>query len=471
MAMWKSSWVLVAVLALLNALVVPVAGASDLPPGGTFIDDDGSAHEPDIEALAAAGITKGCAPELYCPDDPVTRGQMASFILRSVDGLVPATRDWFPDDAGSVHEADIDVIAENGITLGYTDGRFGPLDPVTRGQMASFLVRALRDLAPATKDWFPDDAGSVHEADIDVIAENGIALGYADGTFRPHASISRAEMASMLVRALGLTPIVPPSRTIEVSAYFLLDSLGDDPIGPGPFLVPVARDISTPAAPATPTMQWLLDGPSEAERLGLPSISTAVPDGTRLLGLTVANGVATVDLSSEFASGGGSLSMLARVAQVVYTLTQFPTVDEVAFAIEGVPVDVLGGEGLMLDSYRTRDGFLGTGLLPSVFVDTPAWGGASLNPMRITGRTAAFEAEFTVTIVDADGLILVEQDVLAGGEQVMGPGGPLWTSFDVTVPYSVDRTQVGALIVWARSAMDGSQIAVREYPVTLTPAG
>ena len=408
--MWKSTWVLVAVLALLNALVVPVAQAAELAPGGTFIDDDANAHEPDIEALAAAGITKGCAPERYCPGDPVSRGQMASFITRSVDGLIPATKDWFPDDTGSVHEADINVIAENGITIGYTDG-----------------------------------------------------------TFRPHASISRAEMASMLVRALGLTPIIPPPRTTEVAAYFLLDSLGDDPIGPGPFLVPVARDILTPAAPATPTVQWLLDGPREAERLGMPSISTAVPEGTRLLGLTVANGVATVDFSAEFASGGGSFSMLARVAQVVYTLTQFPTVDEVSFAIEGVAVDVLGGEGLMLDSYGTRDGFLGVGLLPSVFVDTPTWGGESANPMRITGRTATFEGEFTVAIVDANGLILTEQNVLAGGLQVMGPGGPLWTGFDVTVPYAVDKTQVGALIVWARSAMDGSQIAVREYPVTLSP--
>ncbi len=469
--MRKRHPMLLTALAVMFAIAAPVATAQELPPGGTFVDDDGSVHEPAIEALVAAGITQGCAADRYCPNDPVTRGQMASFIARAVDGLAPATRDWFPDDTGSVHEADIDIIAEHGITIGYPDGRFGPLDPVTRGQMASFLSRALDDLAPATKDWFPDDSGSVHEPDIDIIAENGITIGYTDGTFRPNALISRAEMATMLVRALGLTPITPPPRTVEVAAYFLLASLGDDPIGPGPFLVPVARQISTPAAPATPTMAWLLAGPSQPEQDGLPALSTAIPSGTRLLGLAVANGVATVDLSSEFASGGGSLSMLARVAQVVYTLTQFPTVDEVAFEIEGVAVDVLGGEGLMLDSYRTRDGFLGVGLLPLVFVDRPAWGGETTNPMRIVGRTAAFEGEFRVTIVDSNGLILTEQNLLAQGPQVMAPGGPLWTSFDVTIGYTVDQPQVGALIVWARSAMDGSQIAVREYPVLLVPAG
>lgn len=400
--------VLSTVVALMVATAGTGAGAQTLPPGGTFTDDDGSVHEPAIEALVAAGITEGCAPDLYCP-----------------------------------------------------------LDSVTREQMASFLARAVEDLAPATQDWFTDDDGSVHEADINIIAENGITLGYADGTYRPETLISRGEMATMLMRALGLSPIYPPPRTLEVAAYFLMDSLVGDPIG-GPFLVPVARTISTPAVPGSPTMEALLDGPTQPESDGVPSISTAIPAGTELLGLTVADGVATVDLSSEFETGGGSLSILARVAQVVYTLTQFPTVDKVTFEIEGMPIDVLAGEGLILDSYGTREGFLGVGLLPSIFVDQPIWGGASSAPMRIVGRTATFEGSFELAIVDADGLIIAEQDVTADGEQIMAPGGPLWISFDVTVGYTVDRVQTGALIVWAESS-DGTQMAVREYPVILVP--
>jgi hypothetical protein len=462
---------LLTAVALMFLTAVPPLDAQELGPGGTFIDDDGSVHEPAVEAIHAAGITQGCAADRYCPTDPVTRGQMASFIVRAVDGLAPATKDWFPDDTFSVHEADINVVAENGIVLGYVGGSFGPSDPVTRGQMASFLARAIDDFAPATRDWFPDDDGSVHESDINVIAENGLTLGYTDGTYRPASLISRGEMATMLMRALGLEPIQPPPRDVEVSAYFLMESLGDDPLGPGPFLVPVARRIATPAAPATPSMEWLLAGPTQAEKEGGPSLSSAIPVGTSLLGLVVAEGVAIVDLSSEFASGGGSFSLLGRVAQVVYTLTQFPTVDEVSFKIDGTPVDVLGGEGLVLDSYRTRDGFLGSGLLPSIFVDSPAWSGETANPMRIVGRTATFEAEFRLAILDAEGLILVEQNVIAQGNQVTAPGAPIWTSFDVTVGFAVGRTQTGALIVWAVSAVDGSQIAVREYPVHLVSAG
>ena len=465
----RTALALLAALAMMLVTAAPSAQAQDLPPGGTFTDDDGSVHEPAIEALVAAGITEGCAEELFCPHGAVTRGQMASFLARAVDSLVPATTDWFDDDATSGHQGDINILAENGIAFGYGNRMFGPDDPVTRGQMASFLVRALDSLVPATTDWFDDDDGSIHEADINVIAHNGVTVGYADGTYRPAAFISRAEMATMLTRALGLTPIQPPPRLTEVSAYFMMSSFGNDPIGPGPFLVPVAREVSTPAAPGTPTMEWLLDGPTQSETAGIPSITTAIPAGTELLGLSVTNGVATVDLSSEFASGGGSFSFLSRVAQVVFTLTQFPTVDEVAFEIEGEPVDVLGGEGLLLDAYDTREGFLGTGLLPSVFVDQPVWSGDTDNPMRIVGRTAAADGKFVLAIVDADGLILTEQDVVAQGAESTAPGGPLWVSFDVTVAYMVDEAQVGALIVWTESVIDGSQIAVREYPVTLAP--
>ena len=111
--------------------------------GDTFSDDDGSVHEPNIEALAAASVTGGCSEGLFCPDDPVTRAQMASFIVRGIDGLTPASTDYFEDDTGSTHEANINIVAENAITLGCGDGLYCPADTVTRGQMAAFLFRAL----------------------------------------------------------------------------------------------------------------------------------------------------------------------------------------------------------------------------------------------------------------------------------------------------------------------------------------
>jgi S-layer homology domain len=105
-----------------------------------FVDDDGSIHEFSIEDIAEAGITVGCGGNRFCPDQAVTRGQMASFLTRALD-LPASPDDWFDDDDNSVHDEAIDSIAEAGITKGFSDGTFRPEEPVTRAQMASFLDR------------------------------------------------------------------------------------------------------------------------------------------------------------------------------------------------------------------------------------------------------------------------------------------------------------------------------------------
>ena len=131
----------------------PSLGALEPGLSGRFVDDDGSIFEADIEWLAAAGITKGCNPPLnnrFCPDREVTRGQMAAFLHRALDGLVSVGGAVdFVDDDGSIFEADIEWLAAAGITKGCNpplNNRFCPDREVTRGQMAAFLHRALRDL-------------------------------------------------------------------------------------------------------------------------------------------------------------------------------------------------------------------------------------------------------------------------------------------------------------------------------------
>jgi hypothetical protein len=145
----KASLTVLVVVAVLGTVLAssseqPLAAAT-----GRFGDDDGSIHESDIEAIAAAGITLGCSADgqSFCPNDAVTRGQMASFLARGL-GLSSGGASRFGDDNGSVHESDIEAIAAAGITFGCSaDGQsFCPNDAVTRGQMASFLARSL-DLA------------------------------------------------------------------------------------------------------------------------------------------------------------------------------------------------------------------------------------------------------------------------------------------------------------------------------------
>ena len=89
-----------------------------------FGDDDGSTHEDAINALAATGITQGCTTTSFCPEEEVTRGQMASFLARALD--LPTGPDAFGDDDGSTHEDAINALAATGITQGCTTTSFCP---------------------------------------------------------------------------------------------------------------------------------------------------------------------------------------------------------------------------------------------------------------------------------------------------------------------------------------------------------
>ncbi len=253
------------------------------------------------------------------------------------------------------------------------------------------------------------------------------------------------------------TTTPPAPGTTSLSVYFFLDDTGQTS-RPGPFLVPVRREVARTQAVATVALSELLAGPTPDERSA--AISSAIPDRTLLLGLTIDDGVATVDLSREFESGGGSMSMFGRIAQVVYTLTQFSTVEQVLFRLDGEPVEVFSGEGILLADPVGRDDYLD--MVPTILVDRPAYGGELGNPARLVGVAIVFEATFQVAIVDADGVILAETTA-------MTDEGNAWGDFDVTIPYQVERPQMGSLIVWVYSARDGSQIDTREYPVWLTP--
>lgn len=200
---------------LIGMAAVTPAGAS-LPPGGTFLDDDGNPHEGAIEAIAAAGITRGCTPtaDHFCPDSPVTRAQMAAFLARA-RSLPAATQDYFDDDTGSIFEDAINRLAEAGITRGCAAASFCPDALVNRAEMAAFLRRAYQ-LTASSVDHFDDDDGSPFEPDIDALAAAGITRGCDARRFCPYGAVRRDEMASFLARAEGLQLLVPPPRSCQV---------------------------------------------------------------------------------------------------------------------------------------------------------------------------------------------------------------------------------------------------------------
>jgi spore germination protein GerM len=245
-------------------------------------------------------------------------------------------------------------------------------------------------------------------------------------------------------------------RTI-VRAYFFLGSFTDNA-----GLAPVLRELPPTPAVATAAVQQLLRGPNDAETSARPAMYTDIPARTRLLGLSIHDHVATVNLSKEFESGGDRASIVGRLAQVVYTVTQFPTVELVEIEIDGQPVDTIGNAGIDLGHGVDRADF--TSQLPAIFVDRPAWGAALGHPGRVSGMANVFEATFRVRLLDANGSTLVDRQVMA----TCGTG--CWGSFKVELDYSVNRAQYGTLRVYDRSAKDGSPEHLTEYPVWLTPS-
>jgi sporulation and spore germination protein/immunoglobulin-like protein involved in spore germination len=229
----------------------------------------------------------------------------------------------------------------------------------------------------------------------------------------------------------------------------------------GESLFVVERTQAATERIGTAALEALLAGPDGQEQAA--AVGSQVPAGTKLLGLTVADGVASVDLTSEYESGGGSASMNMRIAQIVYTLTQFPTVKGVLFELDGRRVDVLGGEGVVVDQPITRKDY--RDLLPAILVKGPGIGDRVSNPVTVSGSANVFEANVTVEIQDANGKVVGNTFTTA----TCGTG--CRGTFSVTVPYEVSSATRGLIIVHDDDAAGtGSPPHEVRIPVVLTPS-
>ena len=196
-------------------------------PAGEYVDRERarSVHRPNVDCVIARGISVGHARSAewrYAPRRPVTRGQMATFVVNTLraagaeDRLrQPGRRDAFTDIAGSVHRAAINRLAASGVVQGVGGGRFDPGGTVTRAEMATFMVAA----AELVNGALPDGAhaygdvgsGDVHARSIAAGTRAGLFTGTtapADGQpgrFDPDVDVPRDQMATFLVRLLRHT--------------------------------------------------------------------------------------------------------------------------------------------------------------------------------------------------------------------------------------------------------------------------
>jgi len=234
-----------------------------------------------------------------------------------------------------------------------------------------------------------------------------------------------------------------PGETTPVRVYFVRAEK----------VATAGRAVQAPAV-ARGALQALLEGPDGDE--SAIGMSSAVPDGTRLLGVNIAGGTATVDLSDAFQDGGGTLSVQLRVAEVVFTLTQFPSVQDVSIRIDGESVTAIGAEGVPatdLDRSDFQD------VTPLILVESPVPGQQVASPLTISGIANTFEAQVNYEVT-AGGQVLADGFTMASvGSGIFG---------DFSVPVDVAGASGAATVTaFEVSAKDGSRVNAYDVPVQL----
>jgi hypothetical protein len=178
--------------------------------GNDFEDITQDFHHEAIECLTWWGLANGKTETTFDPTAEVTRGQAASTVARLMEAagfeFDADPPNAFADDDTSVHANRIDQLVAAGVINGFDDGTFRPQDSVTRAQIASLLVRAYETVTGTElsgPDAFDDDSGSGHEDDINKAANEGWVNGVTETTFNPSGIAARDQLASFVARVLS----------------------------------------------------------------------------------------------------------------------------------------------------------------------------------------------------------------------------------------------------------------------------
>ncbi len=180
-----------------------------------FLDDNGNAHEANIETIALEGITLGCNPPIndrYCPAQHVNRAEMAAFLLRLIGEAesLPSHQGYFLDvPPGLWYTGFVEQLYQLGLTVGYGDGNYGPIDPVARSQMAAFLLRALGEEGnlTAARGVFADvPVDAWYAPYVERLYDLGITSGCRTEPLEycPGDLVKRDQMGTFLARALAV---------------------------------------------------------------------------------------------------------------------------------------------------------------------------------------------------------------------------------------------------------------------------
>jgi hypothetical protein len=239
----------------------------------------------------------------------------------------------------------------------------------------------------------------------------------------------------------------PTARPTTLSLYFLR----------GAFVGTAHRTVLAGDASPRKALQTLLAGPTAEERAA--GLHTQIPEGTRFYGLKVVDGLAVANFSREFGAGIDPREDRARLAEVVYTLTQFPTIDGVRLRIDGSNLVFRTPEGAVQTQPLTRRSF--EDVTPPIFIEQPAVGDVVTSPLAVSGTANTFEAQFMLKVIAAEGTVLYDESIMAtSGTGTRG-------LFSTQVVFSTSATAV-TLEAYESSAASGLPINVVKVPLQLT---
>ncbi len=236
-----------------------------------------------------------------------------------------------------------------------------------------------------------------------------------------------------------------------------------NPVGGSPERIGAGSRMVGADAPTRHSLEAMFVGVDAVEReIGMTS---SIPEGTRVLGISVDGATATVDLSAEFERPGGTLDESMRLAQVVFAVTQFDAFDRVKFHVAGEPRDTILSHGVEVGDGLTRDDF--PGVRARIMIEEPSPGAQVTDPLVVRGEANTFEANVRYAITAGAG----DGSILADGFTTATAGNGTWGAFeievDLTDSVSGDVGGPGSIILWEDDPRTGGQVDVVEIPIVL----
>ena len=223
-----------------------------------------SPHRSAIIELAEAGVTSGCDVNAFCPELGLNRAQASTFVVQAL-GLDPIPGSRFPDvNSGNVHAGAINVLAQEGWLIGYPDGRFRPWEPLTRAQLATLLARAIDEpLVTPASDPYPDVSRTdVHAPGIAALAAVGVRGNCGSGRFCPQDIARRDSTASFVHMARGVLATASVNLAVDQSVVYEGEPVDEQPVTS----TRVRLDLLNPDSTVTASARQL--GPGDEVVLG-----------------------------------------------------------------------------------------------------------------------------------------------------------------------------------------------------------